>query len=105
MDDSMVCLARGAADTHRKRRMRLAVTDLEGEHGLRLAGELDLSSAARLTDALEPLLRQGGRIVLEISRLTFMDSTGLQVLIRSSLTLGERGTIVLRDPGNLVRSI
>ena len=85
--------------------MRLVVTELEGEHGLRLVGELDLSSSARLTDVLDPMLEQGGDLVLDASDLTFMDSTGLQVLIRSTLTLGDRGTLVIRDPSNLVHSI
>ena len=85
--------------------MRLVVTDLPSGEGLRLSGELDLSSAAALTDALDPLLARGGRIVLDVSDLSFMDSTGLQVLIRSALSLGERGELVLLNPGNLVRSI
>jgi stage II sporulation protein AA (anti-sigma F factor antagonist) len=85
--------------------MRLVVTELENGEGLRLAGELDLSSAPRLSDALDPKLDAGGHIVLDLSDLSFMDSTGLQVLIRSALTLGDRGTILLRNPGNLVRSI
>jgi anti-anti-sigma factor len=85
--------------------MRLVIAELENDEGLRLAGELDLSSATHLTDVLDPKLNGGGRIVLDISELTFMDSTGLQVLIRSALTLTDRGTIVLRNPGNLVRSI
>lgn len=85
--------------------MRLVVGQLENEQGLRLAGELDLSSATHVTDLLDPQLRAGGRIVLDLTDLSFMDSTGLQVLIRSALTLGNRGTLVLRRPGNLVRSI
>ena len=85
--------------------MRLAVSDLGSGDGLRVAGELDLSSAPHLTDALDPRIERGGRIVLDVSDLTFMDSTGLQVLIRSALSLGDRGSIVLRRPGNLVRSI
>jgi anti-anti-sigma factor len=85
--------------------MRLVVTDLAEGDGLGVAGELDLSSASHLTDALNPRIERGGRIVLDVSDLTFMDSTGLQVLIRSALSLGDRGSIVLRRPGNLVRSI
>jgi anti-anti-sigma factor len=85
--------------------MRLVVRELDEERGLLLAGELDLSSAPHLIDLLDPLLDAGGHIVLDLSDLTFMDSTGLQVLIRSALSLGDRGTIQLRKPGNLVRSI
>jgi anti-anti-sigma factor len=83
----------------------LKVSELEDGAGLRLEGELDLSSADLLVEALDPKLAAGGRIVLDLSDLTFMDSTGLQVLIRSAISLGDRGTIVLLRPGNLVRSI
>jgi anti-sigma B factor antagonist len=85
--------------------MRFVVSDQENGAGLRLAGELDLSSAEDLLDALEPKLAAGGRIVLDLTNLQFMDSTGLQVLIRSAITLGDQGTIVLAHPPNLVRSI
>src|SRR4051794_24228129 len=85
--------------------MRLVVTGLDDERGFRLTGDLDMSTARQLTWALDPVLDQGGDVVLDLSELAFMDSTGLQVLIRSSLSLGDRGQIFLRDPGNLVRSI
>ena len=85
--------------------MRLVVSDLDDGAGLVLAGELDLSSAEVLAEALEPKLAAGGRIVLDLTDLQFMDSTGLQVLIQSAITLGDRGSIVLRHPPNLVRSI
>jgi anti-anti-sigma factor len=85
--------------------MRLVVSDLDDGAGLGLAGELDLSSAEVLIDALEPKIAAGGRIVLDLTDLQFMDSTGLQVLIRSAIRLGDRGSIVLSHPPNLVRSI
>jgi anti-anti-sigma factor len=85
--------------------MRMVVTELDSPRGLKLAGELDMSTAPLLSDALDPQLAQGGDITLDLADLRFMDSTGLQVLIRSALTLGERGRLILRSPGNLVQSI
>ncbi|MFN2543539.1 MAG: STAS domain-containing protein [Actinomycetota bacterium] len=84
---------------------RLMVSELEGERGFRLSGELDMSNARELASNLDPEILRGGTIVLDVPDLTFMDSTGLQVLIRCALQLGDRGRIVLRAPGNLVRSI
>jgi anti-anti-sigma factor len=54
---------------------------------------------------LDPKLVEGGDVTLDVSELTFMDSTGLQVLIRSAIALDGRGRVVLRSPTNLVRSI
>ena len=85
--------------------MRLVVTGLDSERGFKLTGDLDMSTARQLTWALDPELDRGGDVVLDLSELAFMDSTGLQVLIRSSLSMGERGRIVLRAPSSLVRSI
>src|SRR2546430_817775 len=86
-------------------RMRLLVTPLGAFRGFALAGELDMSTARELASSIDSELRLGGDIVLDLSALTFMDSTGLQVLIRCALELERRGRLVLRAPNRLVRSI
>jgi anti-anti-sigma factor len=83
----------------------LSLSSVEGARGFQLAGELDMSTARQLAEHLDPELAQGGDIILDVRALTFMDSTGLQVLIRSALTLGDRGRLILRSPGVIVRSI
>jgi anti-anti-sigma factor len=85
--------------------MRLVITEMESPRGLRLAGELDLSTTRELARFLDPKLVEGGDVTLEVSALTFMDSTGLQVLIRSAIALEGKGRVILKSPGNLVRSI
>jgi anti-anti-sigma factor len=85
--------------------MRLIVTEMDSSRELRLAGELDMSTIRELSRFLDPKLVEGGDVVLDIADLQFMDSTGLQVLIRSALSLDGRGKVILRAPGNLVRSI
>jgi anti-sigma B factor antagonist len=56
----------------------------DGTYVIRLAGELDLSSA----DALDAELRKAEtgadeRILLDVNGLEFIDSTGLQVILRA----------------------
>ena len=47
-----------------------------------VSGEIDLETAAQLSDhALTAIREVSPRLVLDLSRVTFMDSTGLQVLI------------------------
>ena len=47
-----------------------------------LAGELDLASAPALRERLAGLLRPGsGRLVLDLSRVSFCDASGLAVLV------------------------
>ena len=47
-----------------------------------LAGEFDLSNAAQVEDALKEIERERpALLVLDLRELTFMDSTGLRVMV------------------------
>jgi anti-anti-sigma factor len=48
---------------------------------LRVLGDLDLETAPRLAAGAQPLL-VGGSLVIDLSQLTFIDSSGLSALIR-----------------------
>jgi anti-sigma B factor antagonist len=70
---------------------------------LRLAvrGELDMANAATLAAALERADQEGTTsVVVDMSRLEFIDSTGIAVLVAAHRRLNEDGTERLR----LVRS-
>lgn len=73
----------------------------------RLHGELDLVSALELKQRLEPLLVPGVlTLVLNVEGLTFMDSSGLGVILgryRQMRELG--GDLVLAGAGPMVRNI
>ena len=50
---------------------------------LRLAGELDLSTAPELSAAIDRLTADGERhLLLDLSELTFCDSTGIAAFLR-----------------------
>jgi anti-anti-sigma factor len=55
----------------------------EGEHTLMLSGELDLNSAPLLSVALRLICAEPATsaVVLDLSRLTFMDSTGIHAVL------------------------
>jgi anti-anti-sigma factor len=61
-----------------------------GEHELRLEGELDLATAAPLRESLREL--DGGGVVLDLSGVTFTDSTGLAALIAEGYRARRHGT-------------
>jgi anti-sigma B factor antagonist len=49
---------------------------------VRVAGEIDLGTASQLSDyALAAIQDEGPAVVLDLSQVSFMDSTGLKVLI------------------------
>jgi anti-sigma B factor antagonist len=55
-----------------------------GRSVVELVGELDMYSAARLREVLDELPKDAQRrVALEMSRLDFLDSSGLGVLIRA----------------------
>ncbi|PWR11100.1 anti-sigma factor antagonist [Micromonospora acroterricola] len=66
--------------------MTFSVRDAGREDGsacLRLAGELDLSTAPELTAAIDRLFDAGEiRVLLDLTDLTFCDSTGMAVFVR-----------------------
>jgi anti-sigma B factor antagonist len=67
---------------------------------VRPAGELDLDTASQLDQELFAV-REGGadRIVLDMRALTFMDSTGLRLVIRWDTDAREQGFAFAIVPG------
>ena len=68
---------------------------------VRPVGELDLDTVPLLEDALAAVRAQGGeRLVLDLRRLTFMDSTGLRLVIRWDTAAREEGFEFAIVPGS-----
>lgn len=75
---------------------RLEPTD--GPGGFRLIGEIDLTNAQQITDALRSELDAGFRLTLDLSGVTFIDSNGLRMF----LTLARKARSAGLDPVVLV---
>jgi anti-anti-sigma factor len=81
------------------RRFRSGLFSLEslpdGEtRTLRLHGELDLATAPTLEQALAEALEAGGaQLILDLSDLNFIDSTGIAILIGAISRDGDRPEI------------
>lgn len=68
----------------------VSVSSQDRSHTVRLRGELDIATADQLTDALTQVApAQGDRLVIDLTEVGFMDSTGLRVLIASNRSAGE----------------
>jgi len=85
--------------------MLLDIEKTDAPRGFRLIGELDASNVSSLSDALQPEIDRGGDLTLDLAGLAFMDSTGIQVLVRTAQGLEGRGDLILVSPGTLVRRI
>jgi anti-anti-sigma factor len=66
----------------------------EGPRGLRLAGELDLRSLRRLTAAFAALPARG-QATLDLSELTFIDSSGLHAIEEIARAQNGNGPLIL----------
>lgn len=62
---------------------------------LAFEGELDVTSAAKAEEAVRLAGADApGRMILDLTRLAFMDSTGVRVLVRARRRLAERDAAV-----------
>ncbi|MDP9071450.1 MAG: STAS domain-containing protein [Actinomycetota bacterium] len=79
-----------------------------GEVLVCLAGELDMYTAPALQERLEEVIAEPGTsaVVLELSRLSFIDSSGLSAIVMASRKLGDRGgELNLSGPSPAVRRV
>jgi anti-anti-sigma factor len=80
--------------------LRVSVTRGGDETVVAVIGELDMSTAERLSETVNAELREGQtRIVLDLAELTFCDSLGLGTLVVLSRTAAVQQTyLLLRNP-------
>jgi anti-anti-sigma factor len=72
--------------------------DERGASRVTLRGELDLATAARLEQALA---QAGNGVLLDLRELTFMDSTGVRVLLEAAESGPQGLQIVLPASGDV----
>jgi anti-sigma B factor antagonist len=67
-----------------------------GDGRLAVSGDLDLGSAGILTDAIRSLLQSGARrVVLDLGGVSFIDSSGLAVLMTQREALEAAGAALV----------
>lgn len=79
---------------------------LHGAPGLAVRGEVDAATAPRLAQALDAAIREtAGPFVLDLAGVRFLDSSGLNVLLRARALLGraDRAIVLIYPPGPVRR--
>jgi anti-anti-sigma factor len=74
-------------------------------HTLALTGELDIDSASKLEEAVREVCASGTDLVIDLRKVTFMDSTGLRVLIVAGTLCEEMGNELRIVPGEDIQRI
>ncbi len=75
---------------------------------IRVSGEVDLSNAERFEEAIQLACTDGGdrNVLVDLSELSFIDSTGLRVLIEATRNSRSNGDqLHFRGPSPQVRRI
>lgn len=78
------------------------------DHGRRrlvLTGELDVAAAEGLDEAIDSLANGTDPVTLDLSNLSFMDSTGLRAILRLAANLEGQAVVMLHNPTPRVREI
>jgi anti-anti-sigma factor len=57
------------------------------------------------SDTIRDDLEQGGELVLDLTDLEFLDSSGLRAMIQAATSLQGRGRLVLESPRQAVRRL
>jgi anti-anti-sigma factor len=85
--------------------LRFEVAQSGAGEPVRLTGELDLSSVPEFYERISELAN-GGRLVLDLSGLTFLDSSGLRALLQLSQQAKDEGfELALVRPSEVVERL
>ncbi|MCU1504074.1 MAG: anti-sigma factor antagonist [Ilumatobacteraceae bacterium] len=74
------------------------VDHLDGVAIVYAAGEIDLDSAPRLSTVLAQVAMNSTHVAVDMSEVTFIDSSGLKVLIAAHDACAASGTLTLTRP-------
>jgi anti-anti-sigma factor len=79
---------------------------LAGAPGVAVRGEVDMANATELQAALDAALADGaGVFVVDLTEVAFLDSSGINVLLRARALLGraERELVLICPAGSVLR--
>jgi anti-sigma B factor antagonist len=82
-----------------------AVGSATGNPVIAFSGEIDMATADGVRTQLQPAVRAGGPVVVDLSRVTFLDSSGIHAFIDAAHDLGLRGCIVLHGANGAVARV
>jgi anti-sigma B factor antagonist len=87
--------------------LEVVVSGAERAYEIQLLGELDMSTASKLREQLLGLGADGPtHVVVDLSELAFVDSTGLSVLITGLKRIRQQGgDMALRSPTPATRRV
>ena len=86
--------------------LEVTTQDSGGQVTISLKGELDLSSVGKVEEELERVEATGtSLLILDLSQLSFLDSTGLRAVVKANERARENGRrfVIVRGPDAVQR--
>ena len=77
--------------------LRIDTLHLDGHALLAVVGEIDLVTAPAFGAAIERGIQQAGKVVLDFTGVTFMDSSGLNVLVTTARQGRDNDVVIIRN--------
>lgn len=72
--------------------LQITSTDRDGTRTVGVSGEVDVSNASALREAIDKALEDGSRdVVVDLADVAYIDSTGIGVLVGGAQRLGKAG--------------
>jgi anti-sigma B factor antagonist len=84
-----------AATRPARHRRSLKADSIHVPRAVVLTGEMDIATVKAFHDAIAPSLERGGTVVVDMTNLDFMDSSGVHALIEAARQLDGRGCLFL----------
>ena len=81
------------------------VTVSTGNPVIAFSGEIDMSTVQVVSTTLEPLTGAGGPVTVDLSGVSFMDSSGVHALFTAAAALGDRGCIIVHGVDGSVNKV
>jgi anti-anti-sigma factor len=83
----------------------LEIVTTQQPFGLRLSGEIDMASAPALEEALLVALADGRPVTIDMRDVTFIDSSGLKVIVATAAESTGHEPLTVKDPSPAVRRV
>ena len=94
------------ARAHERPPSLMTTTDTRTPCLVIICGEIDIATTGNLRDALTTALTRGPHIEADLSAVTFMDASGIGVLLAARRQAAEAGgSLTLRAPSAVVRRL
>ena len=84
---------------------QLDIATTQDPFGLRVSGEIDMASAPALEEALLVALADGRPVTVDMHDVTFIDSSGLKVILSIAAESTPGTPLTLKDPSPAVRRV